>query len=145
VDEDGEREACAEPHAIESPIDAEEGEEAEEEFEFEDEEEGGLKFCEDDEDGRERAEAFGPPGLWRGLGVCGIDTPVEGADALLNRVGLLRGAREPGESREPEFAGLGELAELVALFEVACGFRDLLDVAAVDEGGAVWTGKCACS
>ena len=89
VDEDGEREAGAEPEAVDSPVDAEEGGEAEQEFEFEEQEEYGFGFGEQDEDGSEGAEPFGPFGL-RGWGrIDGVDAGVEGEDASLNPLGLL--------------------------------------------------------
>jgi len=144
VDEDGESEAGAEPEAVEGPIDAEERGEAEQKFEFEKKKQRSLAFAEQYGDWSERAEAFDPFRLGRRRLVCCVDAGVKGQNALANPFRLPRGSWQPGKCRKPEFAGFGKLVRLFALFKVACGFGDLLDVMAVDQSVALRAGECAC-
>jgi hypothetical protein len=97
MDEDGDREADAEPDAVEGAVDAEKGGEAEKKFEFEEEEKDALGLGEDDGDGSEWTEALDPlRGLRRGLG--GSDTGVELEDVLTDPLSLTRGARKPRQA-----------------------------------------------
>jgi hypothetical protein len=56
VDEDGPGEADAELPSVERPVDADEGEEAEEELQLEDGEEESFAFEKDEQEGAERTE-----------------------------------------------------------------------------------------
>jgi hypothetical protein len=112
VDRDGEHETQAEAPAEERPVEAEEGEEAEQEFELERGQQEGLGLEEKQRHGCEWAEALGPVGLALGFGggAC-----VDCRDAAVDSVGVGADGRQPLEHGGPGGAGLGPLLLLLLL------------------------------
>jgi len=137
VNEDGQGEAKAELPSEERPIEAEEGDEAEQELELEDGEEEGLGLSEEQEDGSERTEAACPVGLALGFSLNAI---VDGGDAGLDAFVLRSAGRQPCEHEGPGGASLGPF--LFALLLLGDG-GDAAQILGVGDGVAIGAGQGA--
>ena len=123
----------AELPTVERPVDADEGEEADEELQLEEDEKEPFAFEDDEHNGAERTEALEPPGrcVWR-LRQCG-----EMAAYPLRLGGVWR---QEGERLGPERTCAGDVARGFALL---CLGGEVVDARCVNQRVAARTGACA--
>jgi len=121
--------------AEDGPVNPEKGQNAEQEFNFEQQEDRRLRLEQKQRHRSKWSEPLGPAGLGIFLG---LQPLIDCRDVLLNAGGLAGIFGQPGQGGAPAVAGLGPLLFLLQLLR---GRRQRAQVLAVGEGVAIGAGK----